>query len=94
MLFTFLSLALIGGTKAHYHAGSLDDYSSVTGQSSKCVHQFHEEDIPHWYPDQETLSGVEPPPLEIEPLIISGPSSNRVDLVFFSDGCEPHPSLL
>ncbi|KAJ3894832.1 IgA peptidase M64-domain-containing protein [Lentinula edodes] len=27
-----------------------------------------------------------PPPLEIEPLIVSGPSKNRVDLVFFSDG--------
>ncbi len=95
MLFTFLALALIGGTKAHHHAGSLDNYLSVTDQSSKCVHQFHEEDIPYWYPDQETFeySGVEPPPLEIEPLIISGPSSNRVDLVFFSDGCEPRPSL-
>ncbi|KAK0244496.1 IgA peptidase M64-domain-containing protein [Armillaria nabsnona] len=88
MLFTFLALALIGGTKAHYRAGSLDNYLSVTDQSSKCVHQFREEDIPYWYPDQETFaySGVEPPPLEIEPLIISGPSSNRVDLVFFSDG--------
>ncbi|KAJ6615829.1 IgA peptidase M64-domain-containing protein [Mycena sp. CBHHK59/15] len=29
---------------------------------------------------------VPPPPLEIEYLILSGPSSNRVDLVFFSDG--------
>lgn len=28
-----------------------------------------------------------PPPLEIRPLFISGPSENRVDLVFFSDGC-------
>ena len=26
--------------------------------------------------------------LEVEPLITSGPSDNRVDLVFFSDGCE------
>jgi len=31
---------------------------------------------------------VPPPPLEMVPLIISGPSTNRVDLVFFSDGCE------
>jgi len=29
-----------------------------------------------------------PPSLEMTPLIISGPSSNRVDFVFFSDGCE------
>ena len=28
------------------------------------------------------------PSLRIEPLIQSGPSGNRVDLVFFSDGCE------
>ena len=31
---------------------------------------------------------VPPPPLEMVPLIISGPSTNRIDLVFFSDGCE------
>ena len=31
---------------------------------------------------------VEPPPLRIEPLVQSGSSHNRVDLVFFSDGCE------
>lgn len=30
---------------------------------------------------------VEPPPLEIRPLIVSGDSSNRVDLIFFGDGC-------
>lgn len=31
-----------------------------------------------------------PPPLVIKPLIQSGPSTNRVDLVFFSDGCMQH----
>ncbi|KAK0185747.1 hypothetical protein F5146DRAFT_1071337 [Armillaria mellea] len=88
MLFAFLTLALVCGTKAHYPSGPLNGYLSVTRQPSKCVSQFHEEDIPYWYPNQEALeySGVEPPPLEIEPLIISGPSSNRVDLAFFSDG--------
>jgi hypothetical protein len=30
---------------------------------------------------------VDPPPLHIQQLFVSGPSSNRVDLVFFSDGC-------
>ena len=30
---------------------------------------------------------VEPPPLEIRPLIVGGDSSNRVDLIFFGDGC-------
>lgn len=33
---------------------------------------------------------VPSPPLEIEPLIVSGSESNRVDLVFFSDGCASH----
>ncbi|KAJ7465162.1 IgA peptidase M64-domain-containing protein [Mycena latifolia] len=32
------------------------------------------------------FSGVPSPPLEVLPLVVSGPSSNRVDLVFFSDG--------
>ncbi|KAG6812512.1 hypothetical protein H0H92_002511 [Tricholoma furcatifolium] len=34
----------------------------------------------------ETLKDVPSPPLEVHPLIVSGPSHNRVDLVFFSDG--------
>ncbi|RYP92812.1 hypothetical protein DL770_001092 [Monosporascus sp. CRB-9-2] len=29
---------------------------------------------------------VTPPPLEIRPLIVNGPSSNRIDLIFFGDG--------
>lgn len=42
--------------------------------------------------DQVTLGlpvkiNSEVPKLEIEPLLESGPSNNRVDLVFFSDGC-------
>ncbi|KAJ7505730.1 IgA peptidase M64-domain-containing protein [Mycena galericulata] len=35
------------------------------------------------------FDGVPSPPLEIQPLVVSGPSSNRVDLVFFSDGYLP-----
>ncbi|KAJ7163028.1 IgA peptidase M64-domain-containing protein [Mycena filopes] len=34
----------------------------------------------------EALASVPPPPLEILPLVVSGPSSNRVDLIFFADG--------
>lgn len=30
---------------------------------------------------------VQSPSLEIQPILQSGPSNNRVDLVFFSDGC-------
>ena len=29
-----------------------------------------------------------PPPMTLSPLLVSGPSENRVDLVFFGDGCE------
>ncbi|KAJ3515781.1 hypothetical protein NLJ89_g1540 [Agrocybe chaxingu] len=39
--------------------------------------------------DEQPVISVPPPPLEIIPLIVSGPSSNRVDLVFFSDGYIP-----
>lgn len=41
------------------------------------------------WPDtpKNAFDGVPSPPLEIQPLVVSGPSSNRVDLVFFSDGC-------
>ena len=35
-----------------------------------------------WLSDRPTV-----PLLDIQSLHISGPSSNRVDLVFFSDGC-------
>ena len=38
-------------------------------------------------PGISASSYVDPPELAIEPLITSGDSSNRVDLVFFSDGC-------
>ncbi|KAI1358696.1 IgA peptidase M64-domain-containing protein [Xylaria arbuscula] len=29
---------------------------------------------------------VDPPPLDIQPLILNGPSENRIDLIFFGDG--------
>ena len=29
-----------------------------------------------------------PPPMTLTPLLVSGPSGNRVDLVFFGDGCK------
>lgn len=31
---------------------------------------------------------ISPPPLEVVPLLVSGSSANRVDFVFFSDGCK------
>ena len=46
--------------------------------------QGHEVDgVPYLQARQD----AEPPPLEIRSLIVNGPSSNRVDLIFFSDGC-------
>ena len=29
-----------------------------------------------------------PPPMTLTPLLVSGPSENRIDLVFFGDGCK------
>ena len=30
---------------------------------------------------------ISAPALEIQPLIVNGPTSNRIDLIFFGDGC-------
>ncbi|KAJ7621542.1 IgA peptidase M64-domain-containing protein [Mycena polygramma] len=66
----------------------------------KCVHYSDEghdleiallDDSPQArlsWPDtsKSDFDGVPIPPLEVLPLVISGPSSNRVDLIFFADG--------
>lgn len=56
--------------------------------SQKCEHQwtgaFSEEEIDVVI---RARQNTEPPPLEIRPLIVSGDSANRVDLIFFGDGC-------
>ncbi|KAJ7223899.1 IgA peptidase M64-domain-containing protein [Mycena haematopus] len=69
-------------------------------RSGKCLTDWHEHDnlelelapeaqarLSSW-PDTEKgeFDGVEVPPLEILPLVVSGPTSNRVDLIFFADG--------
>lgn len=47
-----------------------------------------------WAPAQQTFAtevqpqAVAPPPLEVRPLFLSGPTGNRVDLVFLADGCK------
>lgn len=64
--------------------------------SSRVLGQYCEHQWEGKFSDQQEdgvayLDGVEStaaPPLEIRPLIISGPSKNRVDLIFFGDGCE------
>ena len=75
----FLSLVYVDLTLGHEHFGG------------KCVHGHGDEDAFTLATDfslgQEVMGKVDPPPLEISPLFVSGPIQNRVDLVFFSDGC-------
>ncbi|KAJ7644444.1 IgA peptidase M64-domain-containing protein [Roridomyces roridus] len=65
-----LALALLPIARAHIH-----DLFDTT-------------QVPFTWSDasRADFDGVPAPPLEIKPLVVSGPSSNRVDLVFFSDG--------
>lgn len=63
-----------------------------------CEHQWegpfadHKVDgVPYLQAKQQDVA---PPPLEIRPLIVNGPSSNRIDLIFFGDGCKPTDVLL
>ena len=61
--------------------------SAVVAQ--KCEHQwtgpFSESEIDAVL---QSRQDTPPPPLEIRPLIVSGDSANRVDLIFFGDGCK------
>lgn len=55
-----------------------------------CEHQWEGQFASHHVDDVPYLQEkevVQPPPLEIRPLIMNGPSSNRVDIIFFGDGC-------
>lgn len=55
-----------------------------------CEHQWEGKFADHevdGVPYLQARQNVAPPPLEIRPLIVNGPSSNRVDLIFFGDGC-------
>ncbi|KAK6956168.1 hypothetical protein Daesc_001441 [Daldinia eschscholtzii] len=54
-----------------------------------CEHQWEGKFADHevdGVPYLQARQDVAPPPLEIRPLIVNGPSSNRVDLIFFGDG--------
>ncbi|KAI1650986.1 IgA peptidase M64-domain-containing protein [Daldinia loculata] len=54
-----------------------------------CEHQWEGKFADHevdGVPYLQARQNVAPPPLEIRPLIVNGPSSNRVDLIFFGDG--------
>lgn len=55
-----------------------------------CEHQWEGKFANHevdGVPYLQVRKHVAPPPLEIKPLIVNGPSSNRIDLIFFGDGC-------
>ena len=69
----------IGWSKAYSLCPSLEEDTHL-GLSTQSVMDLSGSSMPV---QSESLSI----PLKIEPLIQSGSSSNRVDLVFFSDGC-------
>lgn len=77
MIFTKSALVLAAAT------------SVAVGQM--CEHQwdgpFAEQEV-DGVPYLRARQNTEPPPLDIQPLIINGPSDNRVDLIFFGDGCK------
>lgn len=93
MVLPLLIAAVLFGTAAsHEHSCPLlSGPSSVQGDA-----RYFQEPAQHPFGgfndidfDDDLLDGnkVEPPHLDIQPLIISGPYDNRVNLVFFSDGC-------
>ncbi|KAH7320682.1 IgA peptidase M64-domain-containing protein [Stachybotrys elegans] len=54
-----------------------------------CEHQWEGDFADHdvdGVPYLQAEERIAAPPLEIRPLIVTGPSSNRVDLIFFGDG--------
>ncbi|KAH7303201.1 IgA peptidase M64-domain-containing protein [Stachybotrys elegans] len=54
-----------------------------------CEHQWEGKFADHkvdGVPYLQAVDNVAPPPLEIRPLIVTGPSDNRVDLIFLGDG--------
>lgn len=67
---------------------ALGSASFVAGQF--CEHQWEGEFADHdvdGVPYMRVMETAAAPELEIRPLIVNGPSSNRVDLIFFGDGC-------
>ncbi|KAI6301582.1 hypothetical protein MCOR07_010364 [Pyricularia oryzae] len=65
--------------------------AAAIARAQFCEHQWQgqfakREDQPPHLEIQKRQTTTPPPPLEIKPLIVSGPSENRVDLIFFGDG--------
>ncbi|KAI1080162.1 IgA peptidase M64-domain-containing protein [Whalleya microplaca] len=62
---------------------------AATAYAQFCEHQWEGKFADHevdGVPYLQARQDVPPPPLDIQPLIVNGPSSNRIDLIFFSDG--------
>jgi hypothetical protein len=60
-----------------------------------CEHQWEGEFADHHVdgvPYLQARQNDSPPPLDIQPLIVNGPSSNRVDIIFLGDGCMYEPN--
>ncbi len=57
-----------------------------------CEHQWEGRFAARRTDNVQARQDVAPPPLDIQPLIINGPSENRIDLIFFGDGCTAKPS--
>ncbi|KAI0400442.1 IgA peptidase M64-domain-containing protein [Xylaria palmicola] len=51
-----------------------------------CEHQWDGRFAKRRASETQARQNIAPPPLEIRPLIVNGPSSNRIDLIFFGDG--------
>ena len=88
-----LALALLGGSQGH--AGSFCFPSAALFHPRTHIYQvlgrgsfdldnvFASADAP-----QRPLTALPPPPsMEVRPFLEHGPPENRVDLMFFSDGC-------
>ncbi|KAF9468663.1 IgA peptidase M64-domain-containing protein [Collybia nuda] len=75
-----IAAATIGGCQGlDFQTVLRDDHPyTISPLPGKCPSKY--------FPAHAGTSVVPSPPLQIHPLIVSGPSSNRVDLVFFSDG--------
>lgn len=66
--------------------------AAALARAQFCEHQWQgqfakrEDQQPPHLQLQQRQTTTPPPPLEIRPLIVNGPSENRVDLIFFGDG--------
>lgn len=71
--------ALVSHAQLHC---SNDLSTSLPSLGGRAQAPFSQDDGPNAH-----ILDVDLPPLELVPLIISGPADNRVDLAFFADGC-------